>query len=213
MNDLLIMEHVIAKDKTIFYTPNECNTKQIFIGDVRSLNIVGSKRVQLDDGHFYDVLCVPSISYSLLSTYHITHIGEGKKINFSHHQVVIKDLKYPKHVLANGIVDDITGLYNFDNFGSSPFPSVFVAHSDNLRKIWHERFGHLNYCSLQKQCNEQMVTGLPLVSCRDVVCGDCFLNKHHQENFDKCASWHASGPLQLVHSDLCCPLSSPYFYG
>jgi transposase InsO family protein len=34
-----------------------------------------------------------------------------------------------------------------------------------------------------------------------------------EDSFDKCASWHASGPLQLVHSDLCGPLSSPSFYG
>jgi hypothetical protein len=55
-----------------------------------------------------------------------------------------------------------------------------------------------------------MVTGLPLVSCRDGVCASCVLGKHHQDSFDKRASWHASGPLQLVHSDLCGPLSSPF---
>jgi hypothetical protein len=66
--------------------------------------------------------------------YQITHLGEGKTIEFSPHQVVIKDLKYLKHVLTTRIVDDITRLYKFDSFGSSYFPSVFVAHSDALRK-------------------------------------------------------------------------------
>jgi transposase InsO family protein len=56
-----------------------------------------------------------------------------------------------------------------------------------------------------------MVTDLPLVSCRDGVCVICVLGKHHRDSFDKRASWHASGPLQLVHSDLCGPLSSPSF--
>jgi hypothetical protein len=41
----------------------------------------------------------------------------------------------------------------------------------------------------------------------------CVLRKHHRDSFDKRASWHASGPLQLVHSDLCGPLSSPSFSG
>ena len=71
-------------------------------------------------------------------------LGGGKTVEFSPHQVVIKDLQYPQNVLAIGIVDDITRLYKFDNFGSSSFSSVFVAHSDDLRKLWHERFGHLN---------------------------------------------------------------------
>jgi hypothetical protein len=58
-----------------------------------------------------------------------------------------------------------------------------------------------------------MVIGLPPASCRDGVCAGCVLGKHHRENFDKRASWHAFVPLQLVHSDLCGPLSSPSFSG
>jgi transposase InsO family protein len=203
----------MAKDKAIFSGLNECNTKQIFVGDDRSLSVVGSGTIQVQNGHFNDVLCVPDLSCNLLSVYQITHSGEGKTVEFSPHQVVIKDLKDPKHVLATGIADDITRLYKFDNFGSSAFSSVFVAHSDDLSKLWHERFGHLNYRSLQQLCNQQMVTGLPLVSCRDGVCAGCVLGKHHRDSFDKRASWHASGPLQLVHSDLCGPLSSPSFSG
>jgi hypothetical protein len=57
-----------------------------------------------------------------------------------------------------------------------------------------------------------MVIGHPLVSSRDVVCVGRVLDKHHGDSFEKCASWHASGPLQLVHSDLCGPLSSPSFF-
>ena len=84
----------------------------------------------------------------------ITHSGEGKTIEFSPHQVVIKDLKDPKHVLATGTTNDITMLYKFDNFGSSYFSSVFVSHRDDLRKLWHEWFGHLNYHSLHQLCNQ-----------------------------------------------------------
>ena len=111
---------------------------------------IGFGTVQVDNGHFNDLLCVPSLSCNLLSVYQISHSGEGKTIEFSSHQVVIKGLKYPKHVLATGIVDDITKLYKFDNFGSS----FFVAHSNDLRKLWHERFGHINYRSLQQLCNK-----------------------------------------------------------
>jgi hypothetical protein len=144
----------MAKDKDIFSTLNECNTKKIFVGDDRSLSVVGFGTIQVDNDLFNDVLCVPSISCNLLSVYQITHSGEGETVEFSPHQVVIKDLRDPKHVLATGIFDDITRLYKFENFGSSSFSSVFVAHSDDLRKIWHEHFGHLNYHSLQQLCNK-----------------------------------------------------------
>jgi hypothetical protein len=203
----------MAKDKYIFSALNECNTKKIFVGDDRSLSVVGSGTIQVENGHFNDVLRVPSLSCNLLLVYQITHSGECTTIEFSPHQVLIKDLKYPKHVLATGIADDITRLYKFDNFGSSSFSSFFVAHSDDLRKIWHEQSGHLNYRSLQQLCKQQMVTGLPPISCIDSVCVGYVIDKHPWVNFDKHASWHTSGPLQLIHSDLCGQLYSPSFSG
>jgi hypothetical protein len=144
----------MAKDKDIFSALNECKTKKIFVGDDRSLSVEGFGTVQVENDHFTDVLCVPSLSCHLLSVYQITHSGEGKTVEFSPHQVVIKDLKDPKHVLATGIVDDIIRLYKFDNFVSYSFSSVFVAHRDDLSKIWHEQFGHINYRSLQQRCNQ-----------------------------------------------------------
>jgi hypothetical protein len=56
-----------------------------------------------------------------------------------------------------------------------------------------------------------MVTSFPLISCRDGVCVDHVLIKHHRDNFDKRASWHTSSPLQLVHSDLSGLHPSPSF--
>jgi hypothetical protein len=53
--------------------------------------------------------------------YQITHLGKGKTIEFSPHKVVLKDLKDPKNVLTTRIVDDITRLYKFDNFGHHLF--------------------------------------------------------------------------------------------
>ena len=145
--------------------------------------------------------------------YQITHLKEGKSVFFTPYQVVIRDLKDPKHILATGNVDDITRLYKFDNFGSSSLLSVFVAHSDEVRMLWHERFGHLNYRSLQNLFKEKMVIGIPMVSSKDGVCFGCVLGKHHRDNFDKHASWHASTPLQLVDIDLCGPLTTISFFG
>eukprot|EP00253_Pinus_taeda_P032314 PITA_32314 len=173
----------MAKNKAMFSSLHDCNTENIYVGDDRSLNVVGTGTVHLDNGQFNDVLCVPTLSSNLLSVYQITHSGEGKIVEFSPHDVVIKDLRDPKKILAT------------------------------VSKLWHERFGHLNYRSLQHLCKENMVTGLPMVSWRDGVCSGCVLGKHHRDSFEKRASWHASAPLQLVHSDLCGPLPVSSFSG
>ena len=51
----------MAKDKDIFSSLNECNTKKIFVGDDRSLSVEGSRTIQVENGHFNDVLCVPDL--------------------------------------------------------------------------------------------------------------------------------------------------------
>jgi hypothetical protein len=56
----------MAKDKSIFISLNECNTNNIFVGDDRSLSVVGYGKVHVDNGHLNDVLCVPSLSFNLL---------------------------------------------------------------------------------------------------------------------------------------------------
>ena len=124
----------MAKDQAIFSTMHDCNTKQIFVGDDRSLSVVGYGTVPVENGHFTDVLCVQRNFCNLLSVYQITHSGEGKTVTFTPHQVVIRDFKNPQNVLDTRTIDDITRLYKFNNFGSSPFSLVFVAHSDNLTK-------------------------------------------------------------------------------
>jgi hypothetical protein len=75
----------MAKEKVIFSTLNQCNTKKIFVGDDRSFIVVGSIQFQVDNGHFNDVLCVPSISCKLLLVYQITHSREVKTVEFSPH--------------------------------------------------------------------------------------------------------------------------------
>ena len=127
----------MAKNKAMFSSINDCNTKHIYVGDDRSLSVVGFGTIHLDNSQFNDVLCVPTLSCNLLSVYQITHSGEGKIVEFSPHDVVIKDLKDPRHILATAISDDSTGLYKFGNFGSSSLPLVFVAHNDDVSKLWH----------------------------------------------------------------------------
>ena len=57
------------KNKAMFSSLNDCNTKNIYVGDDRSLNVVGTETVHLDNGQFNDVLCVPTLSCNLLSVY------------------------------------------------------------------------------------------------------------------------------------------------
>ena len=110
----------MTNDQAIFSTMHECNTKHIFVGDDRSLSVVGSGIVPVETGHFSDVLCVPKISCNLLSVYQITHLGEGKTVTFTPHQVVIKE-NILKMTLLLELLMILTGCTNLTTLGHHLF--------------------------------------------------------------------------------------------
>ena len=97
---------------------------------------------------------------------------------------VLKDIYNNFKVVSSGPVDHNSGLYKFTGFYSTnktPFYS-YVAHADEINKLWHETLGHLNYGKMQVS---KMVVGLPHISSSKGVCEGCVLGKHHREVFDK----------------------------
>jgi hypothetical protein len=73
----------------------------------------------------------------------------GKKVEFWPNTWVIKDLNNQFSAVATGFVDHNSKLYKIDKFyASSPDSHAFIAHIDNVSKLWHERFGHHKYRSL-----------------------------------------------------------------
>jgi len=53
-----------------------------------------------------------------------------------------------------------------------------------------------------------MVIGLPQIQISSQICEECVIGKQHWEPFQKGKSWRARKALELVHSDLCGPITS-----
>jgi len=138
------------------------HTTHIEVGDSTQLLVKGSSIVSLDGGCLHDVLFVPKILTNLLSIYHIFDSGSGKTVEFSPHDVVIRNLHDLDVVLATGNVDFASQLYIFDGFESSNSSgSSIIAHADLVSKLWHEHLGHVNYIYLQQMSSQALVIGLP----------------------------------------------------
>ena len=98
------------------------------------------------------------------------------------------------------------------------FPIVFkYAENVALRMedveeawLWHRRFGYLNFNSLKMLCQRKMVQGLPnTIEEKNEVCDGCALRKHHRQSFPKGVAWKANKVLELIHTDICGPMSTP----
>jgi hypothetical protein len=73
--------------------------------------------------------------------------------------------------------------------------------------LWHAHFEHLNFPALRKLTRDDMVHGLPAVEQVDEICSGCLAGKHRRASFPHQAEYRAERTLELVHEDLCGPIS------
>jgi transposase InsO family protein len=52
-----------------------------------------------------------------------------------------------------------------------------------------------------------MVHGLPQLEASTTICTDCMIGKQHRDPIPKRSNWRASQKLQLIHADICGPIS------
>jgi hypothetical protein len=74
-------------------------------------------------------------------------------------------------------------------------------------ELWHRRFGHLNYHALPSLPN--MVTGIPLINLIHYnMCKGCALGENVKKPYSS-SSRRSKGILDLIHYDLCGPMTAP----
>ena len=79
--------------------------------------------------------------------------------------------------------------------------------------LWHSRFGHLSFHKLKEMSRKKIVEGLPLVNVPSKLFTNCIAAKHHRMPFPKSSSFQATEPLELIHTDICGPISPPTLGG
>jgi hypothetical protein len=100
-------------------------------------------------------------------------------------------------------------LYLLDMNIAAPVCLTVTARVGDVAWCWHERYDHLNFQALRKLEREEMVCGLPSIDWVDQVCEDCILAKQKRAPFPQAAKYRAQEELELVHGDLCGPISPP----
>lgn len=82
-----------------------------------------------------------------------------------------------------------------------------LAKVDETSKLWHVRLGHVNYQAMHMMIREQMVIGMPKISQPGNVCDGCLMSKQARKKFPTKANYEAGGILELIHGDLCGPIT------
>lgn len=74
--------------------------------------------------------------------------------------------------------------------------------------VWHARLGHINTKKLKLMVETDLVTGISKCpSGEEETCVSCMLGKQTRRPFPQATLFRASKPLELIHGDLCGPIS------
>ena len=90
------------------------------------------------------MLYVPSLASNILSVYQMTHTGVPKRVSFILNDVEIMKLASGK-LVAKGLANHHAKAYEFSHFVADAKPIALLSHGNEVSRLWHERFGHINF--------------------------------------------------------------------
>ena len=177
---------------------------------------IGNIQIKLFDGNEFvpvvikNVLYVPKLQRKLLSITDIT--DRGSSITFEGKICTLK-LK-DKNFLFGRRYGKLWRLHCQEE-------ECFFSSVGSFRKkeasmsLWHQRYGHLSHGNLDVLNRKDMVEGLTFDSkvSEKSTCEGCIMGKHHRTPFPKQSSRVTRKPLELIHSDVCGPISVPSISG
>jgi transposase InsO family protein len=86
-------------------------------------------------------------------------------------------------------------------------PVCLAARADDEAWTWHTRFGHANFTALRKMARQELVRGMPTLNQKEQLCDACLAGKQRRAPFPQKALRRSPEPLQLLHGDLCGPIT------
>jgi hypothetical protein len=145
--------------KVVYYSLDACKGPPILMRDNSLVEITGKGRIELTNGSFENVLHVPKLFVNLLYVYQMKNSSTRKKLIFTLDAMDIYEMQTNSRV-ATGQVNHQSRPYTFFEF-IEPDSALLLTHVDESGKIWHKRFGNLNFKYMQHLIKQGLVDGLP----------------------------------------------------
>jgi hypothetical protein len=199
--------HHMDATKAVYSSLDACKGPPILMGDNSPVEVTDKGRIELTNESFENVLHVPKLSVNILFMYRMKNSDTGKKFIFTPDAVDIYEMQTNSRI-STSEVNHQSRLYTFSEF-IEPYYALLLTRPDQSSRIWHERFGHLNFIYMQQLRKKGLVDVLLDIHFSKGICEGCVLVKHPQEKFDKGKTQRSSSPLDLIYSDLMGPFPHP----
>lgn len=181
------------------------NVVNISVANGQQLSAIGSGDVRKAERMQFgvkDVMYVPGLTANLLSV--STLVDRDFIVVFSENGCEIYDksaCRIKGKVLHS--CENVKGVYKFKAITNA---SAFSAPMSDEFELWHRRLAHLG-ASNMKLLRDGLARGVSFQIPDKLQCKPCLKGKQTRTPFSKSGAHRASEVLELVHSDVCGPLS------
>ncbi|KAI3665552.1 hypothetical protein L6452_44179 [Arctium lappa] len=160
---------------------------------------------------FTKVAYVEGLMHNLLSISQLCDLGFY--VIFREIDCLITDKQF--HTVLSGFIKDNVYVINMNDKSSEKESICFISEdSEKKNWLWHKRLSHLNFKTLNALSNKELVVGLPKISfSKEKLCAACEKGKLTKSSFKTKQCFSISTPLQMLHMDLCGPVSTPSLGG
>ncbi|KAK1423646.1 hypothetical protein QVD17_18952 [Tagetes erecta] len=191
--------------KELFAELDESVTGQVRFGDGSKVQIHGKGTILFeckngDQLSISDVYFIPALTSNILSLGQLTE--DDYDIRMRHDFLRMFD---ERGRLVMKVQRSANRLYKIALKVARPI--CLATNMEEDAWAWHARMGHANFQVLETMVKKEMVIGMPCISHPTQVCEGCLVAKQTRQSFPDEAQWRASKPLELVHADLCGPIT------
>ena len=192
-------------DKRYFSSMDNTITGKVRFGDDSRVDIMGKGTISFIDMNgeamkMTDVYFIPDLRSNVISLGQATESGCDIRLRGDH--LTMHDQKGKLLVRANRSKNR---LYKV-RMGIREAAQLYLSEINESNR-WHARLGHINAATMKTMIQKELVNGVPNVNITKEICSSCLLAKQARLVFPQATSYRANRVLELLHSDLCGPIT------
>lgn len=192
-------------DRRYFSKLDNTITGKVCFGDDSRIDIKGKGTIFLIDMNdksrrMADVYYIPDLNSNIISLGQATEAGCN--IRMQGEQLTMHDQHGKLLVTAKRSRNRLYKVY----MGITRTPCLLLANEDESNK-WHARLGHVNFETIRSMIQKEIILGIPRLNIEREVCSSCLLGKQAQQAFPEATMYRATKTLELLHGDLCGPIT------
>lgn len=184
---------------------DESVTGKVKFGDGSTVNIEGKGSVAFqckngDERILQEVYFIPNLCNNIISLGQLSEAGNRVILEGDFLWVYESDGR-----LLMKVKKSENRLYKISLEESKS--SCLLTKMEENTWLWHARLGHVNFQALELMSREEMALGIPEMKKPLKHCEGCLMSKQSRKPFPSQATFSSRKTLEIVHADICGPIT------